>query len=366
MLTNCHSSRCQMSSVLLFLGAIGMLLLFSAPLSAQNPGYAKQPTIMEFDVDPDWPQRPDSVSAAGWVSGLAVDDKDQVWIFKKGADPVQVYTADGNFVRTWGKNQFKDPHQLRIDSEGNVWVADFGLHIVQKYTPEGKLLLTLGERGKSGEDETHFNMPTDMAITPEGDIFVSDGYGNRRIVHFDKEGKFVKTWGQYGSAPGQFVLPHAIVLDSKGRLYVADRNSGRIEVFNQQGDLLDQWANVLMPWGLSITSEDDLWVCGSSPHWWLRNGKYPEYKDQLFVRFSPDGRVQQIWTIPLGDIGPDKEKPDFSRLKPGEAVGVHCIGQDSKGNLYVGDIYGARAQKFVPIQDRSQQQPENASNDGPL
>lgn len=89
-------------------------------------------------------------------------------------------------MRTWGKNLFKDPHQLRIDQEGNIWVADFGLHIVQKFTTEGKLLQTLGVRGKSGEDETHFNMPTDMAITPTGEIFVSDGYGNRRIVHFDK------------------------------------------------------------------------------------------------------------------------------------------------------------------------------------
>ena len=341
------------------------LPLFPTQLFAQNPGFAEQPTITEYDVDPDWPKRPDHVSGVGWVSGLAIDDKDQVWFFRKGPDPVQVYTTDGEFVRTWGKNRFKDPHQLRIDHEGNIWVADFGLHIVQKFTPEGKELLTLGVRGEPGEDETHFNMPTDMAITPTGEIFVSDGYGNRRIVHFDKEGKCIKTWGQYGSTPGRFVLPHAIVLDSEGRLYVADRNSARIQIFDQEGNLLDQWSNMIMPWGMSITDDDAIWVCGSSPHWWLRNGEYPEYKDQLFMRFKSNGHVQQVWSIPLGDIGTNKDKPDVSRLKPGEAVGVHCIAQDSKGNLYVGDIYGERAQKFVPITTRPQGRPEGASVEGP-
>lgn len=310
---------------------------------AADPGYAKVPTVVEYDVDPDWPKRPDHVSAGGWVSGLAIDEEDQVWFFKKGEDPVQVYTTDGEFVRTWGKGDFVDPHQLRIDHEGHVWVADFGLHVVQKYTPEGRLLQTLGTHGEAGEDDTHFNRPTDMAITPSGDIFVTDGYGNRRVVHFDKDGKFVKAWGHYGSEPGQFVLPHAIVLDSQGRLYVADRNSGRIQVFNQEGRFLDQWSNLIMPWGLSATADDELWVCGSSPHWWYRDGAYNEYKDQILMRFSNDGRVKQVWTLPLGN--PDNPEP-------GDTIGAHCIAEDRQRNLYVGDIYGERAQKFVPVTHR--------------
>ena len=249
---------------------------------------------------------------------------------------------------------FVNPHHLRIDHEGNIWVADFGLHVVQKFTPAGELLQTLGVKGEKGEDETHFNMPTDMAITKSGDIFVTDGYGNRRIVHFDKHGNFIKAWGEYGSGPGQFVLPHAIVIDSEGSLFVADRNSGRIQVFDQEGQFLDQWSGVLMPWGLSITDDNDLWVCGSSPHWWKRHDAYPEYKDQLFLKFGAAGRVDRMWTIPLGDIGDDKNNPDTSRLKPGEAVGVHCIAEDSQGNVYVGDIYGERAQKFVPVISRGE------------
>jgi DNA-binding beta-propeller fold protein YncE len=338
---------------LLLIGFTTAMMVCSAvPLEAQYPGFAKEPTITEYDVAPEWPQRPENISGKGWVSGLAIDDKDQVWFFRKGPDPVQVYTADGKFVRSWGRDQFVNPHYLRIDPEGNIWVTDFGLHVVQKFTPEGKLLLTIGVPGEKGEDETHLNMPTDMAITPAGDVFITDGYGNRRIVHCDKNGKFVKAWGQYGTAPGSFVVPHAIVVDSKGRLYVADRNSGRIQVFNQEGKLLDQWSNLIMPWGISINAKDEIWVCGSSPHWWKRNGKYPEYKDQVFMRFSTDGRVQQVWQVPLGDIGEDKNNPDVSRLKPGETVGVHCIAQDSKGNLFVGDIYGERAQKFIPITKR--------------
>jgi 6-bladed beta-propeller/NHL repeat len=336
--------------------SFGLLAVASSPAPCFAEGYpshAIDPVIVEYDPDPAWPNRPDTVAPFGWVSGIAIDNKNQVWVFNRGEDPVQVYTTDGEFVRTWGKGDFSNPHQIRIGPAGNVWVADFGLHTVQKFTPQGELLMTLGVRGEKGDDETHFNMPTDMAVTPAGDIFVTDGYGNRRVVHFDKDGRFVKSWGEYGSGPGQFVLPHAIVVDSKGLLYVADRNSGRIEVFDQQGKLLDTWSNLMMPWGLSVRSDGQIWVCGSSPHWWVRDGKAPEYKDQILMRFRRDGAVQQVWSLPLGDIGSDKDHPDTSRLKPGETVGVHCIVQDSQGNLYVGDIYGQRAQKLVPVTTRA-------------
>lgn len=332
---------CIRCTCLLGLAAAALFICGFPRAVLAAPGYPQEPTVVEYDADPSWPKRPDSVKPLGWVSGLAIDGKNQVWLFNKGEDPVQVYTTDGDFVRTWGKGDFKDPHQLRIDPEGNIWLADFGLHVVRKYTPEGKLLLTLGTLGEKGEDDKHFNQPTDMAVTKKGDIFVTDGYGNRRIVHFDKDGKFVKAWGTYGSGKGQFVLPHAIALDSKELLYVADRNSGRIHVFEQSGAPVDVWSGLVMPWGISITPDDQIWVCGSSPHWWYRKGQYNEFKDQCFMRFSSDGRVRQIWTIPLVD-----KKED---AKPGNAKGVHCIAQDSQGNLFVGDIYTERAQKFVPV-----------------
>ena len=311
--------------------------------AADPPGFAREPVVVEYELDPSWPQRPEDVAAFGWVSGMDLDAQGNIWLFNKGPDPVQVYAPDGRFVRTWGKDQFVDPHQLRIDHEGNIWVADFGLHVVAKYTPDGDLLQTLGIRGEAGQDERHFNRPTDMAVTHQGDVFVTDGYGNRRIVHFDKHGQFVNTWGAYGSKPGEFVLPHAIVLDSRGRLFVADRNSGRIQIFSQAGEFLDQWDNLVMPWGLFFDARDELWVCGSSPHWWLKDGQYPEFKDQVFMRFGTDGRMRQLYTLPLGVEG---------NVQPGETRGVHCLAVDKAGNVYLGDIYGERAQKFVPLTKR--------------
>ncbi len=327
---------------LAFLLLVGSLFACTATAEAP-PSYAQKPVTVEYDVDPSWPQQPEDVAPLGWVSGMAIDHHEQIWVFNRGTQPVQVFTTAGKFVRTWGEGQFVNPHQLRIDHEGNIWVADFGLHVVEKYSPAGEKLAVLGVRGEAGNDQEHFNQPTDMAISPKGDVFVADGYGNRRIVHFNAEGKFVKAWGEYGTAPGQFVLPHAIEMDSQGRLYVADRNSGRVQIFDQQGRVLDIWSNILMPWGIHITSGDDVWLCGSSPHWWTRDGKSPEYKDQMFLRFATSGRLHQMWTIPLGI--PEK-------TKPGESVGIHCMAVDSSGNVYVGDIYGKRAQKFVPITKR--------------
>jgi len=307
---------------------------------AGYPSYPPEPTVIEYAVDPAWPKRPAEMGSPAAVPAIAVDREDRIWCVERCEVPVQVYTTAGDLVRSWGKGEFKSPHNLRFDSRGNVWITDSEQHVVKKFTPEGKLLLTLGTAGKSGEDETHFSRPTDMAITPAGDVFVTDGYGNRRVVHFDAQGKFVKAWGSYGGGPGQFALPHMIVVDSRGVLYVADRNSGRVQLFDQQGKFLDQWTNLIMPWGLWISPQDDIWVCGTSPQSWFKDGQYPPPKDQIFMRFSTDGRVRQLWTVPLGQTGQEK---------PGECNWLHGVALDSKGNLYAGDIMGKRIQKFVRV-----------------
>jgi peptidylamidoglycolate lyase len=308
-------------------------------LGAAYPNYPPEPTVIEYVVDPAWPKRPAELGPRAAVPGVAVDREDRIWCVERGEVPVQVYTRAGDLVRSWGRGQFASVHNIRIDRQGNVWITDFQAHVVKKFTPEGELLLTLGTPGKRGEDENHFNRPTDTAITPQGDIFVTDGYGNRRVVHFDAQGKFVKSWGRYGAGPGEFALPHMIVVDSRGILYVADRNSGRIQLFDQQGRFLEQWSNLLMPWGLWISPQDEIWACGSSPQWWRKDGQSPPPKDQLFMRFSLDGRVQQLWTVPI-DLG--------DPTKPGEFNWVHGMALDSQGNIYAGDILGKRLQKFVP------------------
>jgi DNA-binding beta-propeller fold protein YncE len=213
---------------------------------------------------------------------------------------------------------------------------------VMKFTPEGRLLLELGTRDQPGCDAAHFNMPTDVAVTPAGDVFISDGYGNNRVAHFDKAGRFVKDWGKLGTAPGEFSIPHAIAVDSRGRLYVADRNNVRVQVFDQAGRLLDVWANVVTPWGLWVTDKDEVWVCGSSPEVWETAGKGNPLgcppKDQVLMRFTPEGRLVQLWTVPKGEDGKEK---------PGELNWVHCIALDSHGDVYAGDIIGKRIQKFL-------------------
>lgn len=291
-----------------------------------------------YEVDPHWPQTPSGFEPAA-VSGVHVDAQDRVWVFTRTTPPVQLYDADGTFLRGWGNEDVKTAHHIELDQDGNVWLADIGLHVVRKFTPEGKLLLTLGTPGEPGEDETHLNQPTDMAITPSGDIFVSDGYGNNRVVHFDSSGAFVAAWGRLGTGPGEFSLPHAIAADSKGRLYVADRNNARVQVFDGQGRFLNEWRSVVVPWGLWVNRSDEIWVCGSSPMTWPEEGEFGvPPKDQVFMKFNSEGKLLTLWTVPKGRDGDEK---------PGECNWVHAIAEDSQGNLYVGDILGKRIQKFL-------------------
>ncbi len=305
---------------------------------AGEPKYPRVNLAISYQVDAKWPQRPAEMYW-GHVPGIAVDAKDNVYVFTRAKPAVQVYDAGGKFLRAWG-DKIANAHHIKIDHEGHVWTTDTGNHVVEKYTPQGKLLLSIGTRGKAGRDETHFNMPTDVAITAAGDIYVSDGYGNARIVHCDKHGKFVHAWGELGHKPGMFSIPHAIAVDSKGRVYVADRNNVRIQVFDGKGKFLAEWKNLIVPWGFCMTKDDELWVCGSSPMQWRKTdgalGCPP--KDQIFMKFNTDGKLLQLFTVPKGIDGLERV---------GEVNWVHCIAVDSRGNLYLGDIKGKRAQKFV-------------------
>ena len=148
---------------------------------------------------PSWPAHPKNLTW-GAVAGIAISPSGQIWTFNRGSVPVQVYSADGALVSSWGKGQFREPHQVRIDREGFVWLADSGQHVVKKFTPEGKILLTLGTPDEPGEDSTHLNRPTDVAVTPWRSDIRRGRYGNNRIVHFDDRGQFVRTWGSLDRA----------------------------------------------------------------------------------------------------------------------------------------------------------------------
>ena len=305
--------------------------------------YPKVNVAPWFAVDPDWPKRPADIPWSD-MPGVAIDKTDNIWCYTRIQPAIQVYSPEGTLIKSWSTETNSTAHQIKIDKTGNVWLADIGLHLVRKFTPEGKELMHIGTLGEAGNDETHLNKPTDMAISSNGDVFISDGYGNARIVHCDKNGKFIKAWGTLGNTDGRFSIPHAIAIDSKDRIYVADRNNVRIQVYDTGGKLVDSWRNIVVPWGFCITENDDIWVCGSSPMKWQFNPKYPGAplgcppKDQVFMRFRPNGRLMQIWTIPKATDGEER---------PGELNWLHCLAVDKVGNIYAGDIIGKRMQKFI-------------------
>jgi len=296
-------------------------------------------TAAGYVVDLTWPHKPDHLKW-GQMPGVTADAQDRIDVFTRSEPAVQIYQADGTFLRAWNIEDAGGAHGIRVGPESSVWTTDIKNHVVRKYSPEGKLLLTLGEVGQAGNDERHFDRPTDVAVLPNGEIYITDGYGNRRVIHFDAAGKYLNQWGEAGNKPGQFALPHAIVADSRNRLYVADRENARIQVFDPGGKLLHVWANTVTPWGLYLTNKDELWVCGSSPVTGAKPGEWAVLPplDQVVMKLNLKGET--LLRVPL-------HKTASPPGQPGEVDWVHGIAVDSNGNLYLGDIQGQRVQKFT-------------------
>jgi sugar lactone lactonase YvrE len=304
-------------------------------------GYPKTNLAVGYAVDPDWPQKPPEITWR-YMAGVAVDSKDQVWTLNAVDPPVQVYDKSGSLIKTWGNGLFKGPHYLRIDHEGNIWIADYSRHVVRKFTPDGEVLLTLGTMDEPGDDDLHLSGPTDMAISPAGDVFVTDGYGNNRVVHYDAQGRFVKTWGKLGVDAGDLSQPHSIAMDSQGRLYVAERNNARIQLFDQDGNSLAQWRHLINPWGIWISPRDEIYVCGSAPARWTERGNLGNPPtDQLLIKFDTTGRALELSVFPMVQNG---------KMETGKLDWVHGIAVDSEGNLYLSDVAddspAHRVQKF--------------------
>lgn len=304
-----------------------------------RPYYPRVDLVPGYVVDPVWPAQRPKV-AWGQMAGAAVDGEGNIWTLNRGSIPVQVFSPQGQLIRMWPASKLTSGHQIRIDHAGNVWIADYKGHCIREFDQAGTPLLTIGTPGEAGEDERHFNLPTDIAVAPSGDVFITDGYANNRVVHCDASGKFVAAWGKLGVGEGEFSLPHSIVIDSRGLLYVADRNNNRIQVFDQSGSFLRAWSGQMVPWTLWITPRDELYAIGSSPSRWQAGGEMVGIppKDQIVVRMTSDFRVLNWWAFPF--------EPQAAKFKPGVLNWVHAVTVDADGNLFLGDVQGNRIQKF--------------------
>ncbi len=327
-----------------------LLFLFIFFISCNNRGNSdKKDTsndLPKYEIVKDWPQLPKGY-VLSQVTGVGVDTSQNVFLFHRTGRqwttpfPDSLISANtilmldretGKILKSWGVNLFIMPHGLTVDKANNVWVTDVALHQIFKFSHEGKLLMRLGVAKTPGNDSMHFNLPTDVAVANDGSFYVSDGYGNSRVVKFSKEGKYIFEWGKKGNKPGEFNTPHGIDLDLQGNIYVADRENNRIQKFDTNGKFLKEWKNdtAVQLYSLSIDKTDNN----------LFAIDYLTVSDTLIkgsdiIQF--DSSVNFLTRF--GRTG------SYS----GPICRYHDIAIDNKSNIYVGDILGNRIQKFKKV-----------------
>jgi len=269
-----------------------------------------------------WPTLPE-----GWsffeVADVAVGPEDRVYVFSRGEHPMMVFEADGTFVTSWGEGVFTRPHGVTLGPDGNLYCADDDGHCIHVCTLAGEVLSTIGTPAPA-HSGLPFNRPTKVAFDPEtGEMYVSDGYGNARVHKYTPEGKLLFSWGEYGTDPGQFNLVHSLATDGASRVYVADRENHRVQVFDAEGTFLEQWVNMYRPCGLHIDG-DQVYV-GQLPTHLAVNADYPNIGACISVHDLSGQRLAK-----LGDVRPGEA--------PGQFVAPHGLAVDSKGDLYVGEV----------------------------
>jgi sugar lactone lactonase YvrE len=234
---------------------VGLAFVHALDASAQSGG--------GFAVDDAWAQLPEGTNWDGSTSWIEADRQGNIVVLVRTAPHFRVFTRDGQFVRAFGDEvPIASAHSLTIDSEGFFWVTDSAGHVVRKFSREGELLMTLGVEGMSGDNTSreHFNQPNHVAIAPNGDIYVSDGYVNARVVHFSEDGQFVGIiGGERGSEPGQLQVPHGVALDSGGRILVNDSDNQRVSVFDSDGRFVESWPFPSRG-GIVVAADDTVYV----------------------------------------------------------------------------------------------------------
>lgn len=313
---------------------------------------------LEYEVLEGWERLPE-----GWsfveVAGVAVDSSDRVYVFNRGDHPVIVFDKEGKFLDAWGEGVFSSAHGIFIDRHDNVYCADNFDHTVRKFTTDGTLLMTLGEADqpadtgfKIGESPVQyaggpFNMVTNVAVAENGEMFISDGYGNARIHRFSAEGKLLSSWGEPGAGPGQFNLPHGVAVDRAGRVYVADRENSRLQIFTSQGDFIESWDWVNRPDDLFIDEQENLYIAELG---W--NVPTPDRPHFPFMKHPPLGHAP-IARVTICDLDGNIQTQigGENPVLPGNFIVPHGIWADSRGDFYVGEVVKASGaiDHFAPL-----------------
>jgi hypothetical protein len=280
-----------------------------------------------YRVEEGWGKLPDGWSL-GDVGGICIDRQDRVYVFNRGGHPMVIFDSQGNFLKSWGEGMFQRPHSISMAPDDTIYCVDEGNHCVYKCTLDGEVLFTLGTPGEAAPEFSGkpFNRPTQVALSPEGDIYVADGYGNARVHKFSADGKHILSWGEYGTDPGQFNIVHNICCDSAGRVYVADRENHRIQVFDGDGRFIEQWNNLHRACGLTMVNPDDpVFFIGELGPFLAIHRRYPNLGPRVSI-VDRHGRLQAR----LG--GP------HAGTEPGTFIAPHTGAVDSHGDLYIGEV----------------------------
>jgi DNA-binding beta-propeller fold protein YncE len=308
----------------------------TAAVLAQSTNAPRNDLPQPYRTTRDWGQLPPGVK---WAAVTAVEPAPDGTIYVvhrcfanscagRTEAPILKYDANGKLLSSWGAGMFIFPHGATVDRDGNLWVTDARGengkgHQVFKFSPEGKVLSTLGKAGVSGSTPDLFDQPTDVVVSPGGDIFVTDGHRNgrnNRVVRFNKDGKYVKEWGKKGSGRGEMSEPHTIAMDSRGRLFVGDRENNRIQIFDQDGRFLDEWRQFGRPSGIFITKDDTIYVADSESGPDTGAHELTGIRKGIRIGSAKDGRV----TAFIEDS--ESTAPDHS--------GAEGVGVDAQGNVY--------------------------------
>ncbi len=296
-----------------------------------------------YRVVENWARLPD-----GWefkdVAAVAVDSRDQIYVFNRGEHPMMVFDRDGNFLRSWGEGSFPRAHGIHIDADDNLYCTDDGGHFVRKCTTDGRVLLEIGVPGSPAPymSGLPFHRCTHTALSPSGEIYVSDGYGNARVHKYSPDGKLLFSWGEPGTDPGQFNIAHNIATDAEGWVYVADRENHRVQVFDDKGRYETQWNNLHRPCGLfccgtgNRADKSAQFIIGELGPAMPVNRAMPNIGPRLSI---VDGQGKTIARLG-GEAGPG--------LETGKFVAPHGLAVDSRGDIYVGEVSYTEYPRLFP------------------